>query len=54
VSTDTRVLSKFLAATKIMGGAESSVYPAAYAFFEKKRIFEGKGKTAARKKCEDE
>jgi hypothetical protein len=28
----------------MMGGAESAVYPKAYAFFEKKRIFEGRRK----------
>ncbi len=37
----------------MMGGAESAAYPAAYAFFEKKRIFEGKKKTAARLKIEE-
>jgi len=31
-----------------MGGGTSSVYPATYAFFEKKRIFEGGKKTPTR------
>lgn len=39
---------------KLTGGAESSVYPSAYAFFEKKRIFEGKKKSATRLKIEAE
>jgi hypothetical protein len=47
-------LATFLKANKIMGGAESPVYPAAYAFFEKKRIWEGKKKTAGRLKVESE
>jgi hypothetical protein len=46
-------LNTFLKAKNMMGGAESSVYPKAYAFFEKKRIFEGK-KTAGRLKVEAE
>lgn len=51
---NTRQLATFLKAKKMMAGAESAVYPAAYMFFEKKRIFEGKKKTAARIKCETE
>jgi hypothetical protein len=47
-------LATFLKANKIMGGAESPVYPAAYAFFEKKRVWEGKKKTAGRLKVESE
>jgi hypothetical protein len=47
-------LATFLKANKIMGGAESPVYPATYAFFEKKRIWEGKKKTAGRLKVESE
>jgi hypothetical protein len=47
-------LATFLKASKMMGGAESPVYPAAYAFFEKKRIWEGKKKTAGRLKVESE
>jgi hypothetical protein len=47
-------LATFLKANKMMGGAESPVYPAAYAFFEKKRIWEGKKKTAGRLKVESE
>ncbi len=38
----------------MMGGAESAVYPKAYAFFEKKRIFDGKKKTPGREKVEAE
>ncbi|PMD54012.1 uncharacterized protein K444DRAFT_133700 [Hyaloscypha bicolor E] len=51
---DTRpdMLARFLKAKQMMGGAESSVYPKAYAFFEKKRIFEGKKKTPGREKVE--
>jgi len=48
------MLDTFMKAKKIMGGAESEIYPAAYRFFEKKRVWEGKPKTAGRKKCEDE
>lgn len=47
-------LDRFLKAKEIMGGAESAIYPAAYKFFEKKRIFEGKKKTAGRLKVEAE
>ncbi|KAE9370881.1 hypothetical protein N431DRAFT_427226 [Stipitochalara longipes BDJ] len=51
---DTRpdVLARFLKAKLMMGGAESAVYPKAYAFFEKKRIFDGKKKTPGREKVE--
>ena len=52
--SSTRVLDTFLKAKKIMGGAESAIYPEAYRFFEKKRIFEGKPKSVARKKTEEE
>jgi hypothetical protein len=52
VKADT--LNRFLKAKQMMGGAESAVYPKAYAFFEKKRIFEGKKKTAGRLKVEAE
>jgi hypothetical protein len=53
---DTRpdTLARFLKAKQMMGGAESAVYPKAYAFFEKKRIFEGKKKTPGREKVEAE
>jgi hypothetical protein len=53
---DTRpdMLARFLKAKQMMGGAESAVYPKAYAFFEKKRIFEGKKKTPGREKVEAE
>jgi len=37
-----------------MGGCQNGVYSKAYAFFEKKRIWEGLGKTDARRKCEEE
>lgn len=47
-------LARFLKAKQLMGGAENQVYPKAYAFFEKKRIFEGKKKTATRLKVESE
>lgn len=49
-----KTLDTFLGAKKMMGGAESPVYPAAYIFFEKKRIWEGKKKTAGRLKVEQE
>ncbi|KAN0106013.1 hypothetical protein V8E51_008889 [Hyaloscypha variabilis] len=51
---DTRpdTLARFLKAKQMMGGAESAVYPKANAFFEKKRIFEGKKKTPGREKVE--
>ena len=48
------MLDTFMKAKKIMGGAESAIYPGAYRFFEKKRIFEGKPKSVARKKTEEE
>jgi hypothetical protein len=43
---DTRpdTVARFLKTKQMMGGAESAVYPKAYAFFEKKRIFEGRRK----------
>lgn len=44
----------FMKAKKIMGGAESPIYPGAYAFFEKKRIWEGGKKLKAREKVEAE
>ncbi len=50
----TRSLDTFLKAKRMMGGAESAIYPAAYKFFEKKRVFEGKKKSAARLKVEEE
>lgn len=50
----TRSLDTFLKAKLMMGGAESAIYPAAYIFFEKKRIFEGKKKLASRLKVEEE
>jgi hypothetical protein len=37
-----------------MGGAENGVYSGAYVFFEKKRIWEKKPKSGARKKVEEE
>ncbi|KAK0111903.1 hypothetical protein ONS96_001170 [Cadophora gregata f. sp. sojae] len=49
-----KTLDTFLGAKKMMGGAESPVYPAAYIFFEKKRIWEGKKKTAGRLKVEED
>lgn len=52
--SSTHVLDTFLKAKMIMGGAESAIYPGAYRFFEKKRVFEGKAKSVARKKTEEE
>ncbi|KAF8850198.1 hypothetical protein BDZ45DRAFT_679947 [Acephala macrosclerotiorum] len=50
-----RSLDTFLRTKKFkaMGGAESPVYPVAYKFFEKKRVFEGKKKNATRLKVEE-
>lgn len=45
---------RFMKSRGRMGGAENGTYTGAYAFFEKKRIFENGKKTAARKKCEEE
>lgn len=47
-------LDRFLKAKKLMGGGGSPIYPGAYKFFEKKRIFEGKKKTPTRIQCEKE
>ncbi|KAH7386449.1 hypothetical protein BKA64DRAFT_711675 [Cadophora sp. MPI-SDFR-AT-0126] len=49
-----KTLDTFLGAKKMMGGAESAIYPAAYIFFEKKRIWEGRKKTAGRLKVEQD
>lgn len=49
-----KALDTFLKAKKMMGGAESPVYPEAYKFFERKRIWEGKAKTQGRLKVEAE
>jgi len=50
----TRSLDTFLKTKRMkqMGGCSSPIYAAAYVFFEKQRIFEGKKKTAARLKVE--
>jgi hypothetical protein len=45
---------KFMKKTGTMGGAASGVYSAAYIFFEKKRVWEKKPKSGARKKVEEE
>ncbi|TVY81332.1 hypothetical protein LSUE1_G004238 [Lachnellula suecica] len=50
----TASMGRFLKAKKIMGGAESPIYPGAYEFFEKKRIFENKKKTNGRMKVEED
>lgn len=54
IDCSTRTLDTFLKAKRMMGGAESPIYPGAYMFFEKKRIWEGKKKTAGRLKVEAE
>ncbi|KAH7317841.1 hypothetical protein BKA65DRAFT_515287 [Rhexocercosporidium sp. MPI-PUGE-AT-0058] len=54
IGCTSKTLDTFLAAKKMMGGAESPVYPAAYIFFEKKRVWEGKKKTAGRLKVEED
>ena len=46
--------TKFMKKMGAMGGAENRVYSAAYMSFEKKRIWEKKCKTQARKKVEKE
>lgn len=50
----TKSLDTFLKAKKIMGGAESPVYPRAYRFFEQRRVWEGKKKTKGRLDMESE
>lgn len=47
-----RSLNNFLYRKESMGGGTSNVYPAAYAFFEKKRIFEGASKAKTREELE--
>lgn len=54
LGVSTSMLDTFMKAKKLMGGAESEVYVEAYKFFERKRIWEGKKKTAGRLKVEDE
>ena len=51
---NTASLSRFMKAKKIMGGAESPIYPGAYEFFEKKRVWQGAKKTKGREKVETE
>ena len=46
--------NKFMHKTGAMAGAANGVYSAAYMFFEKKRIWEKKPKTQARRKVEEE
>ncbi|KAI0095085.1 hypothetical protein BDY19DRAFT_988855 [Irpex rosettiformis] len=45
---------RFMKASGPTGGAENGTYYAAYVYFEKKRIFEGKKKTAKRIRMENE
>ncbi len=54
VDASSKQLDTFMKAKKMMGGGDSAIYPKAYMFFEKKRIFEGKKKTAGRLKVEQE
>lgn len=49
-----KCLNTFLVAKKKMGWAESPIYPAAYKFFEKERIFEWKEKSKPREKVGEE
>lgn len=44
----------FVRKSGVMVGAESEMYYRAYCFFEKKRIWEGKAKSTARKNAEAE
>ncbi|KUJ21442.1 uncharacterized protein LY89DRAFT_665871 [Mollisia scopiformis] len=48
------MLRRFMAAKKMMGGAESAIYPPAYKFFENKRVWEGAKKTKTREKVESD
>ena len=43
---------RFMKTKGVMGGAENGTFYGAYCFFEKKRLFEGGKKTAARLSCE--
>ncbi|KAE8442697.1 hypothetical protein EG329_002942 [Mollisiaceae sp. DMI_Dod_QoI] len=52
IGTRPDTLRRFMGAKKLMGGAESAVYPPAYKFFEKKRVWEGSKKTKTREKVE--
>jgi hypothetical protein len=54
IGVSTRSYGTFMKKSGHMGGAENHTYYEAYVFFEKKRIFEGAKKTAARVKLEQE
>jgi hypothetical protein len=46
--------NKYMRKTGAMAGASNGVYSGAYIFFEKKRVWEKKPKSGARKKVEEE
>lgn len=54
IGVSTSSYQNFMKKSGHMGGAENHTYYGAYVFFEKKRIFEGAKKTAARLKMEQE
>jgi hypothetical protein len=54
IGVSPRSYGTFMKKSGHMGGAENHTYYGAYVFFEKKRIFEGAKKTAARIKMESE
>lgn len=54
IGVSTSSYQNFMKKTGHMGGAENHAYYGAYIFFEKKRIFEGAKKSAARQKMEQE
>jgi hypothetical protein len=54
VGVSTSSYAAFMKKTGHMGGAENHTYYGAYVFFEKKRVFEGAKKSAARMKMESE
>jgi hypothetical protein len=54
IGVSTKSYGAFMKKSGHMGGAENHTYYGAYVFFEKKRIFEGAKKTAARVKMESE
>jgi hypothetical protein len=54
IGVSTKSHGAFMKKSGHMGGAENHTYYGAYVFFEKKRIFEGAKKSAARAKIESE
>jgi hypothetical protein len=54
IGVSTKSYGSFMKKSGHMGGAENHTYYGAYVFFEKKRVFEGAKKSAARVKMEQE